>query len=73
MNSIYERLAEIHGCAAEDVEAEIAAAIQRGGTLQTLLCRGSGVRCHGMGKTRRLKKCCRTASQKHSGERALNK
>ena len=30
MKSIYERLAEIHGCAAEDVEAEIAAAIQRG-------------------------------------------
>ena len=30
MNSIYERLAEIHGCTAEDVEAEIGAAIQMG-------------------------------------------
>ena len=30
MKSIYERLAEIYGCATEDVEAEIAAAIQTG-------------------------------------------
>ena len=30
MNRIYERLAEIHSCPAEDVEAEIAAAIRMG-------------------------------------------
>ena len=30
MKSIYERLAAIHGCTAEDIEAEIVAAIQIG-------------------------------------------
>ena len=30
MKNIYEHLAEIHGCTAEDVEAEITAAIQMG-------------------------------------------